>query len=136
LQKSNLIDLHVIDIEEVISNAEELISSHLSGEAILTIGTAITDVIDHVDGIISIGPFGCMPARIAEAILTTKLSSHKEKVSKNDMVKTVLDKHPNLPFLSIESDGNPFPQVIDIKLEAFAMQVQRINELVNRLKEA
>lgn len=134
--KSNLLDFHTVDVEKVIRNANELISPHLSGEAILTIGTAITDVIDHVDGIISIGPFGCMPSRIAEAILTNKLSTHKAKVSESEMVKTVLENYPNLPFLSIESDGNPFPQLIDIKLEAFALQVQRINELVNKLKEA
>ncbi|MGE5329668.1 MAG: acyl-CoA dehydratase activase [Deltaproteobacteria bacterium] len=132
--KSNLIDFHPINVEEVIENANELLSPHLPGEAILTIGTAITDIIDHVDGIVSIGPFGCMPARIAEAILTNKLSSHKAKVSQSKIVKTVLEKYPNLPFLSIESDGNPFPQVIDIKLEAFALQVERINELVNELR--
>jgi len=133
--KSNLFNPHAIDVNEVMKNANELISPHLSGEAILTIGTAITDVIDHVDGIVAIGPFGCMPARISEAILTNKLSSHKAKVSENEIVKAVLEKYPNLPFLSIESDGNPFPQLIDIKLEAFALQVQRINELVNKLKE-
>ncbi|MGE5474123.1 MAG: acyl-CoA dehydratase activase [Ignavibacteriales bacterium] len=132
--KSNLIDFHIIDVEEVIKNADELISPQLPGEAILTVGTAITDIIDHVDGVISIGPFGCMPSRIAEAILSTKLSSHKSKITQSEIVKTVIEKYPNLPFLSIETDGNPFPQVIDIKLEAFALQVQRINEIVNSLK--
>lgn len=132
--KSNLLDYHTIDVEKVIRNASELISPQLPGEAILTIGTAVTDVIDHVDGVISIGPFGCMPTRIAEAILSTRLSSHKAKVAQSEIVKAVIKNYPNLPFLSVETDGNPFPQVIDIKLEAFALQVQRINEIVNNLK--
>lgn len=135
LAKSNLYEYHEIDVDAVIKNAKGLISPHLSGEAILTIGTAITEVIDHVDGVISIGPFGCMPSRISEAVLSEKLSRHKERISSHELVKEVLEKYPNLPFLSIETDGSTFPQVIDIKLEAFALQVKRVNEMVTRLKE-
>ncbi len=132
---SNLLEYHPIDVKKVVDNAKDLISPYLSGEAILTIGTAITEVIDHVDGVISIGPFGCMPSRIADAILSEKLSTHKYKVSVNKLVKEVLKNYPNLPFLNIETDGNAFPQVIDIKLEAFALQVNRINQLITQMKE-
>jgi hypothetical protein len=31
-----------------------------------------------------------------------------------------------LPFLSIESDGNPFPQIIEARIEAFCLQVERL----------
>lgn len=135
MARSNLVEYHPIDVDEVIRNSKELISPHLSGEAILTVGTAVTEVVDHVDGVISIGPFGCMPSRVAEAVMNEKLSTHKAKVASHDWVKEVLNRYPNLPFLSIESDGSAFPQVIDIKLEAFALQVQRINRLVTELKE-
>jgi predicted nucleotide-binding protein (sugar kinase/HSP70/actin superfamily) len=135
LTKSNLAEYHIIDVDEVIDNARDLISPHLSGEAILTIGTAITEVIDSVDGVISIGPFGCMPSRIAEAILNEKISIHKGKTGTNAIVPQVLKQYPNLPLLNIETDGNPFPQVIDIKIEAFALQVNRMNKLVSQLKE-
>ena len=134
LSKSNLFEYHVIDIDKVIDSAKELISPYLSGEAILTIGTAITEIIDHVDGIISIGPFGCMPSRISEAVLNQQLSRHKQKISMNEMVKKVLEVYPSLPFLSIETDGSAFPQLIDVKLEAFALQVKRVNELITRIK--
>lgn len=132
--KSGLYEYHVVDINKIIDNAKELISPHLSGEAILTIGTAITEIIDHVDGVIAIGPFGCMPSRIAEAILSEKISAHKGKVSLHEITKEVLKNYPNLPFLNIESDGNPFPQAIEVKLEAFILQVERVNRLVNNLK--
>lgn len=135
LAKSHLYHYHPVDIDQVINNAKDLISPHLSGEAILTVGTAITEVIDHVDGVISIGPFGCMPSRIAEAILTKELSRHKERISIHQLVKEVLQVYPNLPFLSIETDGSAFPQLIDVKLEAFALQVKRVNQLINSLKE-
>lgn len=133
--KSNLYQYHPVDVEQIIENAQDLISPHLSGEAILTIGTAITEVIDHVDGVVLIGPFGCMPSRVAEAVLSRKMSTHKSKVSPHHLIKEVLSKYPNLPLLSIETDGNAFPQLVDIKMEAFALQVRRVNELVSKLKE-
>jgi predicted CoA-substrate-specific enzyme activase len=136
LSKSNLFEYHVIDIDKVVDSAKELISPSLSGEAILTIGTSISEIIDHVDGIISIGPFGCMPSRISEAVLSKQLSKHKDKTSLQKMVKDVLEVYPHLPFLSIEADGNTFPQLIDIKLEAFALQVKRVNELITKIKTA
>jgi hypothetical protein len=39
-----------------------------------------------------------------------------------------------LNHLNIETDGSAFPQLIDIKLEAFALQVKRVNELIKKLK--
>lgn len=134
LAKSNLYEYHIIDIDKVIAGAQDLISPYLSGEAILTIGTALMEIVDHVDGIISIGPFGCMPSRIAEAVLNQQLSKHKEKISLQEMVQKVMQVYPNLPFLSIESDGSAFPQLIDVRLEAFALQVARINELIRKIK--
>ncbi|HWQ72334.1 MAG TPA: acyl-CoA dehydratase activase [Desulfitobacteriaceae bacterium] len=134
LAKSNLFEYHVIEIEKIIDSAKELISPRLSGEAILTIGTSISEIIDHVDGIIAIGPFGCMPSRISEAVLSQQLSRHKQQISLQKLVQDVLEVYPHLPFLNIEADGNTFPQLIDIKLEAFALQVKRVNELITRLK--
>jgi hypothetical protein len=34
----------------------------------------------------------------------------------------------DLPFLAIESDGSPFPQLIHAKLEAFCLQARRLHE--------
>jgi predicted CoA-substrate-specific enzyme activase len=134
LAKSNLFEYHLIDVDKIVDSAKDLISPRLSGEAILTIGTSISEIIDHVDGIISIGPFGCMPSRISEAVLSKQLSKHKQKISLHKIVQDVLEVYPHLPFLSIESDGNTFPQLIDIKLEAFALQVKRVNELITKIK--
>ncbi len=75
-----------------------------------------------------------MPSRISEAVLSQQLSRHKQKTSLHKMVKDVMEVYPSLPFLSIETDGNAFPQLIDVKLEAFALQVKRVNELITRLK--
>lgn len=131
LSKSGLVDYYLIDVDKIIANAKALISPYLSGEAILTIGTAITEIIDEVDGVISIGPFSCMPSRLSEAILSKKISVHKKETSSQMLIKKILEQYPNLPFLSIETDGNIFPQMVEIKLEAFSLQVERLNRLMN-----
>ena len=129
--RSGLYEPNKVDIQKVVENVSELISPKLTGEAILTIGTALTEIIDEVSGVIAIGPFGCMPNRVSEAIISASIDEIKPKISsKNKIVLKVLEKHPSLPFLSIESDGNIFPQVIEARLEAFCLQVEKIHNTV------
>jgi predicted nucleotide-binding protein (sugar kinase/HSP70/actin superfamily) len=135
LARSGLYEYHLIDVDKVIATAEELISPHIVGEAVLTIGTSINEIIDRVDGVITIGPFGCMPSRISEAILNERISTHKGRVDPCRLVLKVLAEYPHLPYLNIETDGSAFPQQIEIRLEAFALQVKRVNELVRELKD-
>jgi hypothetical protein len=33
-----------------------------------------------------------------------------------------------LPFLSIETDGNPFPQILEARIETFSLQVERLKK--------
>ncbi|WIF95969.1 acyl-CoA dehydratase activase [Caminicella sporogenes] len=122
---------HTINIDRIIESVSDIISPNLTGEAILTIGTAILQVIEEVAGVISIGPFGCMPSRISEAIIKEKINEKKLDVSrKKELVSKVMQYYPNLPFLSIETDGNPFPQIVESKLETFCLQVQRIQNKI------
>ncbi|HUW64822.1 MAG TPA: acyl-CoA dehydratase activase [Spirochaetia bacterium] len=134
LARSGLYEYHLIDVDKVIAAAQDLISPHILGEAILTIGTSINEIIDHVDGVITIGPFGCMPSRISEAILNEMISTHKRRIDPRRLIAEVIEAYPHLPYLNIETDGSAFPQQIEIRLEAFALQVKRMNELVRKLK--
>ncbi|MGA1847743.1 MAG: hypothetical protein ACMUHB_00250, partial [Thermoplasmatota archaeon] len=91
-------------------------------------GVSMTDIVDHSCGIISIGPFGCMPSRVCEAILTETMSDEgKLEITNDEVVKKVLSNTKNLPFLSIESDGGPFPQIIEANFEAFCLQADRLH---------
>ncbi|MDA8336432.1 MAG: acyl-CoA dehydratase activase [Peptococcaceae bacterium] len=134
LARSGLYEYRLIDVDRVIAMAADLISPHILGEAILTIGTSINDIVDHVDGVITIGPFGCMPSRISEAILTERISTHKGRIDRRPLVAEVIAQYPHLPYLNIETDGSAFTQQIEIRLEAFALQVERVNALVRKLK--
>lgn len=128
---------HLIDIDRIVKNVSDIISPKLTGEAILTIGTAIAEIIEEVAGVISIGPFGCMPSRISEAIIKERINDKKQDVAIDiDLVSKVMEVYPNLPFLSIEADGNKFPQIIESKLETFCLQVNRIQEKILEVRKS
>jgi len=124
---SNLYDYHLIDINHLVGSVSHIINPELTGEAILTLSCAINDIVDRVDGVIAIGPFGCMPARIAESLIKQCLDTEKQLMCRGrESISKVLAEHPHLPFISIESDGSPFPPVIEARLESFMLQVKRM----------
>ncbi|MCK5878719.1 MAG: activase, partial [Holophagae bacterium] len=134
LSKSNLCENRVEDVNHVIKHTRHLINPELTGEAILTTGAAINEVVDHYCGVIAIGPFGCMPTRVAEAILTGEMNM-EGKLSAGAITKKVKDLRNDvqeLPFLTIEGDGSRFPQIITAKLEAFLLQAERLHEKMLR----
>jgi predicted CoA-substrate-specific enzyme activase len=130
LSQSGMIHAEPIDIGTFVGNASAHISEQLQGEAILTIGSSLTEIVSHSCGVIAIGPFGCMPNRLSEAILNETMTS-KDKLDKdprNHRLRAVLTDIENLPFLAIESDGSPFPQLIDAKLETFCLRAERLHK--------
>ena len=111
-------------------NTTHLINPMLVGEAILTVGSALSDIVDHYCGVIAIGPFGCMPNRLARSHSDTgNEHGRKRSMGKNGPQRLLLEQRiQELPFLAIESDGNPFPSIIMAKMEAFILQAQRLHE--------
>ncbi|WP_421900474.1 acyl-CoA dehydratase activase [Maridesulfovibrio sp.] len=112
------------NVREVVSHGKPHISEQLTGEAILTVGASLHEIMSPSCGVISIGPFGCMPSRVAEAVLSEKFRAG----SAGKKATSVLDEDSRLPFLAIETDGNPFPQLIEARLEAFCLQAKRLHE--------
>jgi predicted nucleotide-binding protein (sugar kinase/HSP70/actin superfamily) len=135
LAKTGLVHNPWTDVRKVIENATPYISPNLGGEAILTVGSALTEIASEACGVIAIGPFGCMPNRISESILNEVMTkddklavAHREKY-----LETVLADLDSLPFLAVESDGSPFPQLIEAKLEAFCLRALRLHERMRAL---
>jgi predicted CoA-substrate-specific enzyme activase len=128
--ESGLIAARPEPLSTVIENAKPYISDQLGGEAVLTVGSSLTEIATEVCGVIAIGPFGCMPNRLSEAILTgTMHKEHKLAVAgSNGHLRSVLTDFDDLPFLAVESDGSPFPQLINAKLEAFCQQAARLHK--------
>ena len=75
-----------------------------------------------------------MPTRVIEAVLSAESTMENKRAFDLD---AGLKKRPHcgpietLPFLSIESDGNPFPQIIEARIEAFCLQVERLHKKLN-----
>ncbi len=133
---SGLFFHEVLQVEDLIRAGEKFISPMLTGEAILTVGAALHEILHPACGIISIGPFGCMPTRVAESILSEKFTAGEklELLQQTNGSKPVAHgsllakKDRKLPFLAIETDGNAFPQIIEARLEAFSLQAKRLHE--------
>ncbi|MFH1197213.1 MAG: acyl-CoA dehydratase activase [bacterium] len=124
---AGLIEDNLIDIADIIEKAKNFIPTDLAGEAILTVGAALKEIMNHACGVISIGPFGCMPSRVAEAILNAEMNNHGILRSQN-MLNVSEEELKHLPFLSIETDGNLFPQIIQSKIEIFMLNAERLHK--------
>ena len=129
LSSSGLVSAHTAHIDDIMETAKPYISPHLAGEAILTVGSSLKEVATVSCGVIAIGPFGCMPNRLAESLLNEAMKGADKLAAepRNHELKVTLTDVHDLPFLAIESDGSPFPQLIHAKLEAFCMRAERMH---------
>jgi predicted CoA-substrate-specific enzyme activase len=132
LAGSGLVHAEPLNIRTIINNASPHLSLNLAGEAILTVGSSLTEIATHTCGVIAIGPFGCMPNRLAEALLNEAMT-HEGKMAtdpNNEQLRSMLTHIEDLPFLAIESDGSPFPQLITAKLESFCLRAKRLHSKI------
>ena len=118
-------------MKQLIKAGSQFISPNLFGEAILTVGGPLAEVGTHFCGSIAIGPFGCMPNRISESILSQNFDrKHLTRFRKDKETDRVSSKVDTMPFLAIESDGSPFPQIIEARLETFVLQAKRLHDIM------
>jgi len=129
LAKSGLYQFELTDMDTIIKYGKEYFDPTLTGEAILVTGSFFRDILHTTHGTIQIGPFGCMPTRVVEAVLNAEATVENKRM----LDKKITGKDHNsgsiktLPFLSIESDGNPFPAILESRIEAFCLQVERLH---------
>ncbi len=136
---TGLYEYDPIDIKKILDVSDPLLSKKLIGDVGITIGVALKDILNEACGIISLQPFSCIQTRVSEAILNTNMNLKSKLKVNNDSVFgdniNKLDPEMSLPYLSIESDGNPYPQIIEARLEVFALQAKRIGEMMNKAKK-
>jgi len=135
LSKSGLYNYELIDVEETIKYGKDLVSDYLIGESILTVGLSLREILNESCGIITIGPFNCIPSRLAEGILNKEMTLEGKyrfgKLKRNGYPDTV----SNLPYLHVETDGNPFPQITQSRLEIFMMQANKLHYEMDIVKK-
>ena len=132
LTASGLYAYKLEDVDAVVRHVRHLINPQLTGEAVLTVGSSLSEILEHYCGVIAIGPFGCMPNRVAEAILTMEMNREGKLETGRKGIKQMAEFKglQDLPFLAIESDGNSFPLIINAKLESFMLQASRVHALM------
>ncbi len=133
--QTDLYEYHLVRVDHLMDVGSNYMMPQLTGEAILTLSCAIAEIVDQVSGAVALGPFGCMPNRIAEAI-TSKAFTERRLYRSNgrELPPAILEEQPHLPFMAIETDGSVFPQVVEARLESFILQVKRLHQLVKQVE--
>ncbi|MBM2814456.1 MAG: putative CoA-substrate-specific enzyme activase [Ignavibacteria bacterium] len=129
-----------INIEALLSHSKHIIPLEIKGEPGLTLGTALHEGFEEYCGIINLGPFGCMPTRFTEAVAIPEMKVEHKILAKrlNDPdyeISEVFNGNLSIPFLTIESDGNVYPQIIEARLETFTLQAERAARLMKLAKQ-
>jgi hypothetical protein len=107
------------DASATFTDAAEHISPKIYGELIPTVGDGVRAEVEGYDGVILIGPFNCLPFRIAEAILKP------------------LSIRRGMPILTYESDGYAVSPSFLRQVEVHTQQVlDHHTRPLSRLAEA
>jgi predicted CoA-substrate-specific enzyme activase len=129
LSESGCYGFGMIRVEKTMASARHLMNENFRGECILTVGLAMREILEDSCGVVSIGPFGCMPSRVAEAVLKKEMNADgKLRMHTPFRNKRYLETIREFPFFALETDGSPFPQIVEANLEAFCVQARRVHE--------
>jgi predicted nucleotide-binding protein (sugar kinase/HSP70/actin superfamily) len=128
LVQSGFFEADLPEMSRIMTRSRPLLNPVLATEASLTIGSTLLALSEAVHGVISIGPFGCMPCRIAEAVLNCRLPAETAALPWKRSSSRLPGMESALPFLAIETDGNPFPQLVEARLDSFVLAARRLRD--------
>jgi predicted CoA-substrate-specific enzyme activase len=139
LKRTGYYKFSLTNVESLLKRSKHIIPLEYKGEPGLTLGIALHESIDKYCGVINLGPFGCMPTRFTESLAATEMKIENKLfaeriINKNYKLPEVFNGKMNIPFLTIETDGNVYPQVIEARLETFALHANRTADLMKEAK--
>jgi len=139
LSKTGYYKFSLTKIDSLLKRSRHVLPLEYKGEPGITLGVALHESIDKYCGVINLGPFGCMPTRLTESLAASEMKVENKifaerLVKKNYKLPEVFNGKMNIPFLTIETDGNVYPQVIEARLETFALQAERVAGLMKAAK--
>ena len=77
-----------------------------------------------------------MPSRVSEAILKKEMNVEgKRRLPGWARRAEAFSDIGDFPFLSVETDGLPFPQLVEANLEAFVLQARRLHERMRAIEK-
>lgn len=135
LEKSGYYEYKGNHIEKIMESSEHIVPLDYKGEPGIVLGATLTHGLDDYAGIVNVGPFGCMPTRITEAIAVPEITvdgkvKALQQVNSNFSMSEMWNGAAKIPFLTIETDGNVYPQIIEAKIEAFLLQAERAAKMM------
>lgn len=139
LAKTGYYKYSLTNIDALLKRSRHLLPLEYKGEPGITLGVALHESINKYCGVINLGPFGCMPTRLTESLAAAEMKVENKvfaerMVNKNYKLPEVFNGKMNIPFLTIETDGNAYPQVIEARLETFVLQAERAASLMKEAK--
>jgi predicted CoA-substrate-specific enzyme activase len=140
LEKSGYYKYSRTDIDSLLKHSNHIIPMECKGEPGLTLGVALHETIEKYCGVVNLGPFGCMPTRFSEAVtvpeMTIKNKIYAKKLNNPSYeLSPIFNEKMNIPFLTIETDGNVYPQAAEAKIETFLMQAEKTHRLMQQVKK-
>ena len=140
LEKSGFYHYSRTNIKALLKHSSHIIPIECKGEPGLTLGVALHETIEKYCGVVNLGPFGCMPTRFSEAVtipeMTIKNKIHAKRLNNPSyQLPPQFNEKMNIPFLTIETDGNVYPQAAEAKIETFLMQAEKTYRLMQQVKK-
>jgi predicted CoA-substrate-specific enzyme activase len=136
LAASGLYLMELLDVADLIRHSEHLIPNELDGEPGLISGLTMRDSLNKFSGIVNVGPFGCMQCRFADAITIPQADVDGKKQLFRSIGKqldlTGFVGSERIPYLSVESDGNPYPQLLEARFESFCLAAARAAKKIGK----
>jgi predicted nucleotide-binding protein (sugar kinase/HSP70/actin superfamily) len=129
LSRSNLLPPAHPSVRHLMKDASHFLNPHIVYETMLSVGLGIHEILDEVCGVISIGPFGCLPSRVTEAVFEFCMNVESKKIlSHGNHTLFAESGMTHLPALAIETDGRSMSHITEAKLNTFCLQAMRVHE--------
>ncbi len=130
LSASGLFTPELFDVYDLIGHSEFVIPRDCDGEQGIIIGLTMRDSFTEYCGIANVGPFGCMQTRFGDAVIIPRMDMKGKRASFEHVGKKLhlseFTDEDKIPFLSVESDGNPYPQLLEARFDSFCLEAERI----------
>jgi predicted CoA-substrate-specific enzyme activase len=127
---SGLVDCSLIDVESTARFSSFIVPRDYDGEQVLVSGMTYRDAFTRYCGVVNVGPFGCIQTRLADAVTvpTANVRGKRESYAGAGAACPALGlaDDQRIPFLTVESDGNPYPQLLEARFESFCLQAARV----------
>ncbi len=139
LAKSGYYKFSRTKIKPLLEHSKHIIPLEFKGEPGLTLGITLHETIEKYCGVINLGPFGCMPTRFSESVsipemkIENKIHAKRLNDPNYNLPENLFNGKMNIPFLTIETDGNVYPQIIEARLETFTLQAERMAQLMKKM---